>query len=378
MCTFAGMYLQSLSVIRFRNCEETELQFAPRVNAFVGPNGVGKTNLLDAIYYLSMCKSYFNPSDSQLILNDGEFFTLLGTYILKEEKELIQATFKKGSRKIFKRNKKEYERLSEHIGLLPVVMISPVDSQLISEGSEERRRFMDSIISQFDPHYLHSLVQYQKAVSQRNALLRQFARTKKSDWPMLELYDEQMIRHGIPVYEKRKQFIEQFLPVFTRHYCFISGQDETVSLDYESQLEKGLFPDLLAASRTKDSMLQYSSAGVHKDDLVFTIQGRPLKKFGSQGQQKSFLVALKLSQFEIMTKVMKQKPILLLDDIYDKLDETRIGKLMQLVSQNTFGQIFITDAHPERVTSVFRNINLPLEVFEISNGTCALSATESE
>ncbi len=365
------MYLQKLSLLNFKNYEDAELVFSEDANTFVGGNGEGKTNLLDAIHYLSICKSYFNPIDSQNIRHDGEFFVLQGMFAVGNKEENVYCGLKRNQRKIFKRNQKEYERLADHIGLLPVVMISPTDTSLITEGSEERRKFIDSIISQFDKRYLEDLINYNKVVSQRNALLKQFAQSRRFDEASLEIWDEQLITLAEKIYSKRHDFVNSFLPIFRDYYRFISHGREEVAVIYESHLHEGNFCNVLKAALEKDRIMQFTTVGIHKDDLIFTVEGHPVKRFASQGQQKSFLIALKLAQFDFIKEVKKVKPILLLDDIFDKLDNLRVKRLMELVSKENFGQIFITDAHPERVEKIFEDINVKIRTFVVKNGTVA-------
>jgi len=363
------MHLQKLSLINFKNYAEAELTFSSDANAFVGDNGSGKTNLLDAIHYLSLCKSYFNPADNQNIRHDAELMLLQGTYGLDGHIEHIHCGLKRNQRKVFKRNNKEYERLADHIGLLPVVMISPVDSMLITEGSEERRKFIDSIISQYDKLYLDDLISYNKVVAHRNALLKQFAQSRSFDPASLEIWDEQLIPLADKIFVKRHEFISRFSPIFQKHYNFITDAKEEVSVIYESHLAFGNFAATLSASLNKDRMMQYTTTGIHKDDLVFTTGGYPVKRFASQGQQKSFLIALKLAQFQFIKELKGVKPILLLDDIFDKLDDMRVTRLMELVSHDSFGQLFISDTHPERVRKIFQDIGIPIRVFEVEGGT---------
>jgi DNA replication and repair protein RecF len=362
------MFLRHLSLVNFKNYNEAELEFSPNANSFTGNNGEGKTNLLDAIHYMSLCKSYFNPLDSQNIKHDAGFFVLNGTYDLNGTEENISCGLKRNQRKIFRRNKKEYERLADHIGFIPVVMISPVDSMLITEGSEERRKFIDSIISQYDKLYLDDLITYNKVISQRNALLKQFAQSRRVDDASLEIWNAQMIPLAEKIYARRLHFINSFIPIFKNHYHFISGGKEEVMINYESHLHTGNFADRLKTSLEKDLALQYSSAGIHKDELEFQLSGYPVKRYASQGQQKSFLIALKLAQFDFIKEIKKIKPILLLDDIFDKLDDMRVKRLMELVSKDSFGQIFITDAHPERVKGIFEKINVPIKLFNVADG----------
>ena len=349
-----------------------ELNFSPGVNAFTGDNGEGKTNLLDAIHYLSLCKSYFNPSDIQQIKSGEEFFLVQGNFKIQEKPEVISIGYKKGQKKIVRRNQKEYDRLADHIGLIPVVMISPTDSVLITDGSEERRRFLDSIISQFNPVYLDDLINYGKVISQRNAYLKQAWQSRRFDSDSLEIWNDQLVPLAENIHQVRQHFVSELLPIFRKYYNFIAGGKENVDLIYDSHLNDGVFSGLLKSVTEKDKVMQYTTVGTHKDDLEFRIGEFPLKRFASQGQQKSFLVALKLAQFDYMARQKGMKPILLLDDIYDKLDETRIARLMELVSKHNFGQIFITDTHPARVSEIFENINEEIRCFVLNSGMAEL------
>jgi len=362
------MHLKNLSILNFKNYEEANLEFSSDINCFLGENGSGKTNLLDAIFYLAFCKSFFNPSDSQLIKDEESFFVIEGIFDRKEELEKIYCGLKRGQKKQFKRNKKQYERLADHIGLVPVVMISPSDSQLISEGSEVRRKFLDLIISQYDRKYLNELIQYNRALSQRNRLLKKFMEIRSFDEESLVLWDEQLIKHAKPIHEARTEFIASFLPLFQKNYDFISERKEKVELTYQSQLNETDFSRLLADRREKDRRLTYSSAGVHKDDLDFGLAGKSLKKFGSQGQQKTFLLSLKLAQAEFLKEEKQIPPILLLDDIYDKLDESRVSKLMEIVQKDWFGQVFISDTHLHRLPDIFDKLKTDYRSFEVSQG----------
>ncbi|MGV3508397.1 MAG: DNA replication/repair protein RecF [Sphingobacteriaceae bacterium] len=370
------MWLQKISLLNFKNYEEAELQFSASVNAFAGNNGAGKTNLLDAIHYLSLCKSYFNPIDSQQIRQGSDFFMIQGVFDKQETEEVIACSLKRTQKKQFKRNKKEYQRLADHIGLFPLVMISPYDISIIIEGSEERRRFIDNVISQTDNQYLDELIVYNKNLANRNALLRSIAQTGKYDPQLLEIYDEQLIASGNTIFKKRKTFMETFLPVFASHYKYLTDDAEQVELIYDSQLAKNDFSDLLKKSIERDRVLERTTVGIHKDDLLCSIHGMPLKKFGSQGQQKSFLIALKLAQYSYLNEKKGFKPLLLLDDIFDKLDDLRITKLMQMVSHDDFGQIFITDTSSDRVNRIFSGIGVGLSIFEIENGSVKSNGTE--
>jgi DNA replication and repair protein RecF len=359
------MHLKELSLVNFKNYAEASLAFDGGVNFFTGDNGEGKTNLLDAIHYLSLCKSYFNPIESQNIRHEQDFMVIQGTFELNGAEEAVYCGLKRGQKKVFRRNRVEYDRLADHVGLLPVVVISPTDTNLITEGSEERRKFMDSIIAQFDRPYLDDLIAYNRIVSQRNALLKLFFKTRRFDPASLDIWDMQMIPLAERIFEKRKSFMDEFIPIFSQYYRYLSSEKEVVEIRYQSDLFEGDFAARLQAAQEKDRILQYSTAGIHKDDLVFTIGGHPVKRFASQGQQKSFLISLKLAQFDFIREIKQVKPILLLDDIFDKLDDHRVKKLMQLVSRHNFGQIFVTDTHPERIQAIFREISVPVKTFTI-------------
>lgn len=364
------MYLKKLSLVNFKNYDEAELTFVDGANAFTGNNGAGKTNLLDAIHYLSLCKSYFNPIDSQQIKQDRDLFMLQGLFEKNEKQETVTCGVKKNQKKQFKRNKKEYTRLAEHIGLFPLVMISPNDVGLILEGSEERRKFIDTVISLTDANYLDQLIIYNKTLLNRNALLKQIADTGKYDPNLLSIFDDQLIASGNKIFEKRKAFMEAFTPVFNQHYHYLTEDAEFVELYYQSPLLDSSFEKILKQNLEKDRILQRTSQGIHKDELVFQVHGNlPLKKFGSQGQQKSFLIALKLAKYSFIYQNKGFKPMLLLDDIFDKLDDARITKLMKMVSEDDFGQIFITDTNAGRVKRIFEDIGVSLNLFEINKGT---------
>jgi DNA replication and repair protein RecF len=362
------MYLEKLQLLNFKNYEEADVQLSPSINCFLGNNGQGKTNLLDAIFYLAFSKSFFNPIDSQLIKDDEAFMTLTGDFKREEEKERIYIGLKKGQKKQVKRNKKVYDRIADHIGLIPLVMISPSDSLLIIEGSEIRRKFLDLIISQYNRRYLDDLIQYNKALSQRNRLLKKFMEVRSFDEVSLEIWDDQLIKYGEPIYLARKEFLEDFTPLFQKHYDFISGNKERVTLEYSSQLKEASFKDNLLTSREKDRRSTYTTTGVHKDDLGFNLGDKLLKKFGSQGQQKTYLLSLKLAQAEFLKNNKKIAPILLLDDIYDKLDEERVAKLMEVVQKEWFGQVFISDTHVDRLPNLFDKLGVTYKAFKIEKG----------
>ncbi len=359
------MFLKKISLFNYKNFSEATFEFDAKINCFVGKNGIGKTNVLDAIYHLANGKSYFNPLAVQNIKHNEDFFVIDGEFVKNERNEQIVSSFKKGQKKILKRNGKIYEKFSDHIGFIPLVIISPADNDLIIEGSETRRRFIDSVISQLEPSYLHELIQYQKIISQRNALLKYFALNHTFDNETLSIYNQQLDGLGKSIFEKRKEFITDFLPIFNKHHQTITGSEETVQLVYESHLFDNDLLSLLEENLAKDRALQYTSVGIHKDDLAFQINHHPIKKFGSQGQQKSFLIALKLAQFEFVKKQSGEKPILLFDDIFDKLDETRVSKIVEMVNQEEFGQLFISDTHPERTENIVKTTHQTYKIFSL-------------
>lgn len=363
------MHLKSLNLVNFKNYDSAELHFSADINCLVGDNGSGKTNILDAIHYLSLCKSYYNPIDSQNIRHDEGFFLVEGAMSIDSGKEdFLYCGVKRGQKKVFKRNQVEYDRLADHIGRYPAVMITPSDVDIINEGSEVRRKFIDSIISQFDRDYLDTLIKYNKALTQRNNLLKYFALNRTFDAESLSVWDHQLIRLGKLIYEARKSFISAFAEGFSRYYADICGGVEEVEIVYSSDLHELDGESLVAVSLDKDRRFQRTSAGVHKDDLALLINGHPVKKFGSQGQQKSFLIALKLGQFQFLKEARGVLPILLLDDIFDKIDDKRVAFLMGLVSQHEFGQIFITDTHGRRVPELFSGMDVELYTFNVENG----------
>lgn len=359
------MYLKELHLLNFRNYSDADLAFTQQAVVFSGLNGAGKTNLLDAIHYLSFCKSFLNPVDSQNIHSGEAFFVVQGLFHREGQDEQIYCGVKKGQKKIFKKNGKDYDRLANHIGLIPLVVISPQDISLISEGSDERRRFADAVISQYDKPYLDHLIRYNKIIQQRNAYLRQ----GNPDWGMLEVFDQQLIPDAMPIFEARRNFMENLKPLFQKYYRMISGEREEVTLEYQSRMRDSSLQDLLTESRQKDSILQYTTVGPHKDDFEMMLNGFPLRKYASQGQQKSFLISIKLAEFDLIHTLKGIKPIILLDDIFEKLDEQRISSLISLVSQRHFGQLFITDAHPERAGEILNRINCTFDSFRIVNGT---------
>ena len=362
------MFIKQLSILNFKNYEEAQLEFSGKINCFLGNNGEGKTNLLDAIYYLSFCKSYFNPIDSQNIKHNEPFFVVEGYYQKGEKQEVIYCGLKRNQKKQFKRNKKNYEKLADHIGRIPLVIITPLDILLIIEGSEVRRKFVDGIISQYDRSYLSNLLAYNKALNHRNLLLKSFWINRNFEQDSLDIWDEQLVLYGNLIHESRKTFIEEFTPIFQKYYTEISKEKEKVSLSYRSQLNDGDYKELLIEGIVKDRGNHYSNIGVHKDDLVFNLGDFQLKKFGSQGQQKTYLLALKLAQAELIQNISKEKVIILLDDIYDKLDGKRMNQLLGIVGSGYFGQVFITDTHLERIPEILTNENIDFKAFKVKEG----------
>lgn len=360
------MRLKQISIVNFKNYQSLDLDLGPNINCFVGNNGIGKTTILDAIYYLSFCKSYFNPIDSQNINFDENFFVIQGKYEHQENNLDVYCGIKKSQKKQFKWNKKEYSRLADHIGRIPLVIITPADSQLITEGSDVRRKFMDGVISQYDHEYLDDLINYNKALSHRNALLKLFFKERRFDQATLDIWNEKLSELGIKIFEKRKIFIEDLTPFFNKYYQEISGGKEEVELTYQSQLFDAPMIDLLKMSIREDEMKTYTTKGIHKDDMGLLIKGYPIKKFGSQGQQKSYLVSLKLAQSDFMTNKKGYKPLLLLDDIFDKLDDQRVKKIVDLVGGNNFGQIFITDTSNDRIKRAIQSFEDETEVYNLS------------
>jgi DNA replication and repair protein RecF len=359
------MVLEKISLLNYKNIETETFQFDPKINCFVGPNGIGKTNVLDAIYHLSFGKSYFNPITGQNIKHGEDFFVIEGQYLKEDRNEKILVSAKRGHKKVIKRNAKAYEKFSEHIGFLPLVLISPADRDLITEGSDTRRKFIDSVISQGDRSYLSTLISYNKVLTQRNSLLKYFALNNTFNQDNLDVYNEQLQMYGTTIYEKREAFLAVFTPIFLERYNSISSGLENVDLKYSSQLKEKDLQTLLKENILKDKLSQYTNFGIHKDDLSFEIDGHPIKKFGSQGQQKSYLIALKLAQFDFIKTQCKVNPILLLDDIFDKLDEHRVEHIITLVHDENFGQLFISDTHKERTENVIKKVGQSYKMFPL-------------
>ena len=371
------MILRKLSILNYKNIRSAELRLSPKFNCFVGMNGVGKTNILDAIYYLSSCRSIFNLPDSHLITHDESFFVLDAEYATDGgEPEMLYCGLKKGTKKHFKRNGKEYKRLSQHIGHVPVVLVSPSDSVIIDGGSEERRRLLDVVISQYDNTYLDTLANYSRLLQQRNTLLKQ---EEEPDANLLDIIDMQMAETGKTLYVRRKEYVERLEPLFQQGYDAVSGSRERVSLSYVSHCQRGDRLDILRESRAKDRVMGYSLHGVHRDDLDMSIAGYPIKKEGSQGQCKTYTIALKIAQFQFLRKTnLSNTPLLLLDDIFDKLDAKRVSHIVRLVSGNDYGQIFITDTNRERLDEILKSGDFDYKIFNIEDGMVCLKEESQE
>ena len=359
------MKISSISISNYKNLSAEKFNFSERINCLIGKNGVGKSNVLDSIYHLCFGKGFFNKNTSQNIQFGKDFFVIEGLFERNKKIYKINCSVKKGNKKIIKKNSKKYIKLSDHIGFLPLVIISPLDRDLIYEGSDFRRKFIDGIISQTNKKYLNFLINYNKVLAQRNALLKYFHLNKNFNLEALQSYNNQLEILGNPIFTERKKFIEIFTPIFNDKYRDISSSNEIVSIFYESSLKTETFIELLSKSLEKDKKTQYTNSGIHKDDLLFNINNNSIKRFGSQGQQKSFLIALKLAQFEYIKNKTNIPPILLLDDIFDKLDQNRVELIMQLIEKNNFGQIFISDTHYERTLSAIKTTDLSYEVFNL-------------
>ena len=365
------MILENISIINYKNIKGVNLDLSPKINCLIGHNGVGKTNFLDAIYYLSFCRSANNPIDSQIFMHDENFFMLEGNYRTEQgDIENIYCGMKRGTKKHFKRNKKEYKRLSQHIGLVPLIYVSPSDSSLIEGGSEERRRLMDVVISQYDHSYIELLSNYNKALQQRNALLKM---EEEPDSSLLDIWEQEMARNGELLFQKRLAFVDELVPVFQQIYQQISGQREIVSLRYISHCQRGPLLDVIQRDRFKDRAVGYSLHGVHRDDLEMLIGDFQMKREGSQGQNKTFVLALKLAQFDFLRRTSSTTtPLLLLDDIFDKLDAQRVESIVQLVSGDNFGQIFITDTNRDHLDKILSKSDGEYKIFTVEGGDIEL------
>lgn len=360
------MFLKQLTLTHYKNIEASQFDFQATINCFIGNNGVGKSNILDSIYHLAFTKSYFNPSGVQNIQFGREFFLIEGKFNKDGKEEKINCSLKKGQKKTVKRNGKVYDKIAEHIGLIPLVIISPADRNLIIEGSSTRRKFIDGVIGQTDKIYLKNLSDYNKILAQRNALLKFFAQNRTFDGATLAIYNHQMSELAHPIFEKRKAFMEVFLPIFKKRHLSISNGAEEVDIRFASDLSENKMFDLLEHHLEKDKLLQFTSVGIHKDDLDLLISGMPIKKFGSQGQQKTFLIGLKLAQFDFIKEKSGMNPIVLLDDIFDKLDQDRVTQTIQLFVNESLGQIFISDTHEDRIKAALEMSSAAYEIFNLS------------
>ena len=360
-----SVFLKKISIINYKNILDKEYELDPKINCFVGDNGVGKTNILDAVYHLSMGKSYFNVKNDQLINRGKDYMLVDGVFELNNKNESIVFSLKIGEKKVLKRNGKPYKKFSNHIGLIPVVLISPYDNDLINEGSSERRKFIDSIISQNDKEYLINLIAYTRVIQNRNKLLKQYNKSVDFDLDTIRVYDDQIYKLSGPIFKARDKFIKEFTPLVLEKYKNISDDKEKISIEYKSDLINNNIENLIKDSFQKDVILQYTSVGLHKDDFIFNIDENRIKRFGSQGQQKSFLIALKLAQFDYLKNKTGNSPILLMDDIFDKLDLMRVKRIVEIVNSTNFGQLFLSDTDKERIEKVLSSLNLSSKIFEV-------------
>lgn len=366
------MYLKKISLLNFKNIAEEELSFGAGINCLVGDNGAGKTNLIDAVWYLSMCKSALRMTDTQSIRHGADFFLIDGRYESDgERREQVVCSYSRKGGKVLKRNGKEYDRLSEHVGLIPAVIVSPSDSALVSDAADERRRYLNAFISQLDRTYLAALVRYNAVLAERNRLLKM-----RPDETMLEIYDMQLVEHGTTIHERRRACVEELRPIVAEYYRTLSGDREEVELHYRSELDERPFAELLREARQKDLVSEFTTSGIHRDDLVLGIGGYPLRRYGSQGQQKSFLIALKLAQYAVVARTQGERPILLLDDLFDKLDAGRVEQLIRLVASDAFGQIFITDCNPTRLRSILDKAGGDYNLFAVDGGRIVPQTTD--
>jgi len=372
------MYLKNIQLLNFKNYSETQLTFESQLNCLVGENGAGKTNILDAIHYLSMSRSFLNTSDRQNIRFDQPFFSIKGVFQKNDKEYTIHCAVKIGEKKTLHQNRKAYDKLADHIGLFPSVVVSPYDKDLITEGSEWRRKWIDSTISQADRTYLNNLQRYTRILTQRNALLKAMNKTNSFDYEPIEIWDTQLSAIGTQIYQIRKKNIDEFTPLFQKYYTRIAQAGDQVSIEYYSQLTNDSFEKLLIDNKYKDFVAQYTTIGIHKDDFIFSINNRPIKKFGSQGQQKSFLLAIRLAQYEWLHKKLSVRPILLLDDIFDKLDPFRVHRLIEIVNSPSFGQVIITDTDIERIERTFQSNKIQATIYQIAKGQANIRSTKTQ
>ncbi|MBQ4366986.1 MAG: DNA replication and repair protein RecF [Muribaculaceae bacterium] len=358
------MRLNSLQILNYKNIAEARLDFSPKVNCLIGNNGMGKTNVLDAIYYLSMCKSHMNQADSSVIMHDAPFMMLQGHYTRRGVDEDITISLQRGKRKVVRRGGKEYQRLSQHIGMLPIVMIAPLDWDLIRGGGEERRRLMDTIISQSDKDYLEALIRYNKAVEHRNSMIRNEMR----DPLLYETVEQVMCDCATRIHSTRARWVERFTPIFMEYYRAVAGDGEIVHMTYESHLNNATMLDVLNACRERDMILGYTTRGVHRDDIDLLLGDHPMRRTGSQGQCKTYTIALRLAQFDFIKAESTTTPILLLDDIFDRLDAHRVERIIDVVSSDRFGQIFITDTNRTHLDEIIRRQSGDYRMMTVANG----------
>jgi DNA replication and repair protein RecF len=366
------LHLKRLILTQFRNYDRQELEFSPRLNCFTGNNGMGKTNLLDAIHYLCLTKSHFTATDRHVVQHEAEFFRLEGLFEREQREERIVAKVIPGKEKTLERSGAAYERMADHIGLLPLVMLTPDDTQLAREGSEERRRFLDGTLAQLDAEYLRQLILYQRVLKQRNALLKQEEFSRRPSPALLEVYQQQLVEPARYIHRQRVEFTEAFSPIFQEYYARISGEREQVSCTYRSQLHNEDMGSLLERNLERDIHLQRTGSGPHRDDLIFGMGEHALKQFASQGQLKSFILALKLTQYELLRQKKNTPPLLLLDDIFDKLDAERVRSLLKLILDAAFGQVFITDTDPDRLRRVMEDQQASYRFFHVDSGKATL------
>lgn len=368
------MIIEKLTALNYKNLAQVDLELSPRLNCFVGDNGEGKTNILDTIYFLAMGKSSSGLSDNALIQYDEHFFLLKGSFEIQSKSEIISCGAKRGEKRQFQRNGKLYDRLMDHVGLIPLVMISPEDNHLISEAAEERRKFINASLSVLDKSYLEQIMRYNNLLAQRNKVLK----SEVKDPYLFEVLDTQLARSGNAIFEARDKQIKAFLPYFLDSYKFISDSKENIGLAYVSQLQACSMEDLLLRNFEKDCFLNHTSVGIHRDDIKMTLNGHDIRKCGSQGQQKSFLIALKLAQYEQLRNQKYAKPLLLLDDVFDKLDTGRVARLLQWVSSEDFGQIFITECNRERMNHILEELGIEHHLYEVRQGVVERILTQDE
>lgn len=368
------MTLDSLQLLFFKNYDDAALRLSPGLNCFIGDNGSGKTNLLDAIHYLSLTKSAITSSDALCIKQGADFFVVKGNFSSEttDTRETIQVSLRQGQKKTITHDKQPYERMADHIGRYPAVLISPYDTDLIRQGSEERRKYFDSLMAQLDHEFLELLISYNALLRQRNAVLKQGDRPSHGfDREYLLALDEQLAPLGQQLTLLRAAFLEEYVPIFQRHYQQLADGREEVTLTYKTQLLGADFAQLLRMNERRDFALQRSTIGSHRDDFVFLMGDQSVKTHASQGQQKSFAIALKLAQFEMLAAKQQHKPLLLLDDIFDRLDDKRIARLLELVADETFGQVFLTDTNLERTDQALSRVTVPISRFRVQHGTVA-------